>query len=198
MKRNSILVLGLGVFLSVGLLASGCSDSGGGTAKLDGSSDAKKDTGSTGGALGTGGKTGTGGIIGTAGATGAGGGSGTAGATGAGGATGTAGVTGTAGATGAGGSSGGTGGAIVVDAGKIDGSGDTTKVDSSPVDVSSLDSNRDVSIIDGSMVQLDSGSVDAGVDAPLTTDLALPLDAAALDTVAVDGGIDGGVDGNID
>ena len=63
MQRNSILALGFGVLLGVGLLTPGCGDSGGGT-KKDGSTDAKRDTGATGGSTARGGATGTGGASG--------------------------------------------------------------------------------------------------------------------------------------
>ena len=79
MKRNPILVLGLGVLLSFGVFAVGCGDDAA-PKKNDGSADAtKRDTGSTGGSIatggakGTGGATGAGGVTGTGGATGAGG-----------------------------------------------------------------------------------------------------------------------------
>ena len=72
MKRNSILVLGLGALLGFGLLTQGCGDSGG-SKKKDGSADAKKDVSGdirgTGGAIGSGGRTGTGGATGSGGTT---------------------------------------------------------------------------------------------------------------------------------
>jgi len=187
MKRNPILVLGLGVLLSFGVFAVGCGDDAA-PKKNDGSADAKKDTGSTGGST-----TATGGAKGTGGVTGAGGVTSTGGVTGAGGVIGTGGViTGSGGTTGAGGSTGPDGGAL--DTGRDVAPGETAKPDvpaDKPID---NDTNAPA---DGGPVHLDTQGLDT---TPVSLDTALDQapDAPALDTAAIEVQIDSGVDSGID
>jgi hypothetical protein len=190
MKRNSILALGLGVLLGVGLLGPGCGGSES-IVKQDGSADAKQNTGGSGGAR-TGGTTGAGGSKGAGGAI-------TGGTTGAGGSKGSGGATGGGGVT-------GTGGTIVV----MDGGSDAG-LDGAPRDVSRDQGNDavDVPIVtpDGGddvaedvPVMLDGGALDTGADAePVTLDTAIdesPVDAEAVDVdIEIDtSGLDTGID----
>lgn len=71
MKRNSILVVGLGTLLGAGFLAPGCGDSGSDNIS-EASVNTKLDASGTGGATGSGGATSFGGATGSGGATGAG------------------------------------------------------------------------------------------------------------------------------
>ena len=165
MKRNPILVLGLGVLLSFGVFAVGCGDDTP-AKKNDAAADGKKDTGSTGGAIGTGGVKGTGGTPSTGGAPGTGGRPGTGGAP-------------------------GTGGTPGLDGGRdlpapLDGSLDIAKDGPAdvPVKYDSLDGGP-----------LDSNPIDApAVDiTPVHLDTAIdntPVDAQSIDSLGVDGGAD--------
>jgi len=188
MKRSSILAIGFGMLLGVGLLTPGCGDSGGGS--KDASADAKKDALSTGGVRGTGGSVGSGGTRATGGS---GGGSG--GVAGSGGTGGSAGSGGTAGS----GGSSGTGGATILDDGgpKLDVAPDGRR--DTNADQGSSDA-RDVAIqdpetgIDMGPVQLDTGSVDvsidqAGIDSPIILDTSIDegtVDAEEIDTSGLD------------
>ena len=192
MKRNPILVLGLGVLLSFGVFAVGCGDDTpakkNDAAGLDGG---KKDSGPDvitplDVAKGTGGAPGTGGVIPNDG-----GGLGTGGAIGTGG---TPGLDGGAGGTP------GTGGTPGLDGGKLDTSNDLPKtdggLDSKPdgqIDVpigpdgSPLDT---VHPIDATPVDISlDTAIDQGVDAPPAVDLAA-LDGEDIDTSGVDGSTD--------
>jgi hypothetical protein len=193
MKRNPILVLGLGVLLSFGAFGVGCSDDTPAKPPVDGgSTDAKKDTGSTGGTTGSGGATASGGAIGTGGATSAGGALGTGGGIGTGGVLGTggSGLIGTGGSLGTGGAT-GTGGT------KIDGGADAfVRLDSSPVDGSKVDVNEDVPNInhdggiDGGSVALDGAHLDSAIDVATVNPVDAAIDSAILDAELVDGGLD--------
>jgi hypothetical protein len=182
MKRNPILVLGLGVLLSFGVFAVGCGDD---TAKKNDSSvDAKRDTGSTGDlATATGGAKGTGGVTGAGGAIDSGG---------AGGVVGSGGAIGSGGATGAGGTTG------------DGGLGPDSARDVAPTDTAKPDAAADHPVNnspDVGTVQLDTHAVDVGVDStPVMLDASLDqsLDAPALDTASIEVQIDSGVDGEID
>jgi hypothetical protein len=169
MKRNSLLALGFGVLLGVGLLTPGCGDSDSDT-KKDASADVKKDA-SPDGLKGTGGSTSTGGVKGSGGATGAGGTVGNGGATGAGGTVGSGGATGTGG-------SGPDGG---LDTGLIDTRG-ADGSDAIDVPIQNPDGKKDTTPL------LDVGGLDGtGIDAPA---LDTALDGPALDTAAVEVQID--------
>ena len=189
MKRNPILVLGLGVLLSFGVFGIGCGDDSKPAVKTDAATDAKRDTGSTGGTTSAGGTTGAGGAIGTGGVIGTGGAT-----TGLGGAIGTGGGVGTGGAIGTGGSTG-------LDAGpKLDAGPDAfVRLDVSPVDQGKFDVNDDVPVkndtgIDGGAVLLDGAHLDVAIDtAQVSVDAA--IDTAAVDTTEVDGG---NLDTNLD
>jgi hypothetical protein len=180
MKRTSILAIGFGMLLGVGLLTPGCGDSGS-DSKKDGSLDAKKDALSTGGAKGTGGAVGSGGARATGGSSGSGGVLGTGGS---------------AGAPGTGGAQGSGGATTPVDAGRDgapDGRPDTL------ADTRGTDS-RDVSITDPETgadtraPRLDVGSQDvsldqAGVDSRVLLDTSVDqgtVDAEEIDTSALD------------
>jgi two-component system chemotaxis sensor kinase CheA len=183
MKRNSILVLGLGALLGFGLLTQGCGDSGG-SKKKDGSADAKKDVSGdirgTGGAIGSGGRTGTGGATGSGGAVGAGGAIGVGGATGGGGAIGVGGATGAGGRTGTGGAT-GSGGTTTVrfDSGLDEGA---PRLDTGHLDVGS---------------PIDTRTIDGAEDVPLNLDV--PIDQPGVDVGVLDSEIDtSGLDSNID
>jgi hypothetical protein len=196
MKRNSILVLGLGMLVSFGLLAPGCGDDGkkGGTG-TDGSIDGKKDTGSA-----------KGGTTGTGGATGKGGTTGSGGATGAGGATGVGGATGTGGATTDGGPL--TGPEPSLDGGPV-------RLDTNPpVDTKGTDAidapipnpdgeadgpGVDGAKLDGTVILQHASGLDAGVDStPGSVDAALDSGADAA-PASIDLGVDGeSVDADVD
>jgi hypothetical protein len=164
MSRNAVLVVGLVMLLGFGTLTQGCGDTR--SAKKDGTVDAGKDAGSTGGAKGTGGASSTGGATGTGGSPGTGGATGTGGIPGTGGATGTGGIPGTGGAT-------GTGGGTGIDAGaKLDAAidGPESRLDAS-VDQGNGADTRDVptttdSAMDGSG---DLSSVDHAADMDAAT-----------------------------
>lgn len=191
MKRNPILVLGLGVLLSFGVFAVGCGDDAA-PKKNDGSADAKRDTGSTGGSTAaTGGAKGTGGVTGAGGVTSAGGAVGSGGVISSGGAVGSGGVTGSGGATG-------------LDGGpRLDGAPDLGQGEAGKLDGSTDQPiNNDVSGEAGN-VKLDTHGIDGvGVDVtPVSLDVAIDqgVDAPpAVDLGSVDGGIDGGLDGGLD
>lgn len=177
MKRNPILVLGLGVLLSFGVFAVGCGDDD--DKKNDGAiTDAKSDIGSTDGAISTGGVKGTGGAPSTGGATGTDGGAG--------------GVGGTGGTS-------GTGGTPGLDGGKdsptpSDGSLDTAKdslVDV-PVKYDSLDGHLplDSNPIDAPAVDVAQVRLDTAIDnTPVALDAAV-VDAEEIDSLGVDGSTD--------
>ena len=185
MKRNSVLVLGLGILLGAGLLAPGCSDDdkGGTTPSHDSGIDSKgidasRDTGATGGVKGTGGALGTGGAVldgaidivsGTGGAVG--------------------GAPGTGGSTGAGGSIKLDGGVDLGTIVPVDGGHDATTPDTKDAELDIPITNPDAAIdqaegIDGTVIpQVDTGSLDGGIDSTV---------------VSLDAGIDGSIDVEID
>jgi len=173
MKRNSIFAIGFGMLLGVSLLTPGCGDSGS-TAKKDGSLDVKKDTGSADGG-------GTGGVKGTGGALGSGGAVGSGGARGSGGAVGTGGALGTGGSTG-------------VDAGldgpavKLDVAVERTGNDAVDVPITNPETGSEVGSVKLDVGSIDNGLDQAGIDAPVTLDLA--IDESILDTGAVEAQID--------
>jgi hypothetical protein len=165
MKRNSLLALGFGVLLGVGLLTPGCGDSGD-SGKKDASADVKKDSGATGGSR-TGGTTGSGGAR-TGGTTGSGGAR-TGGTTGSGGSG--------SGGTGAGGTgAGGTGGSAI-DGGLDTGADTRTDVrgtDAIDVPIQNPEVGNDTRVL------LDVGGIDGqGIDAPV---LDTAIDESAVDT----------------
>lgn len=196
MKRNYVLVLGLGILLGAGLLAPGCgSDSGNGSTGHDGGTDAKLDGKGLDGA-GTGGVKGTGGALGSGGAVVDGGN---------GGALGTGGAVGNGGAT-------GTGGAVVLDGGVDSG------VDSGTVVTQDGPTNKDADLdvplpnpdgpdaaideqpgIDGMIIpQVDTGSLDGSLDVtPVSLDAAVDVEIDS-STMSMDADIDGGMDADID
>lgn len=189
MKRNSILVLGLGMLLGAGLLTPGCGsdDGGSGTGKDGGgSADAKKDGVSTGGAIGTGGTVlGSGGAIGTGGSTSRDGGFG--------------GTTGSGGATGTGGST-----SVNMDGG-VDGVGPDTRTGDDALDVpisnpDGSDAALDVNVgIDGPTIpQVLDGGLDGEIDvSPVSLDAGFDVEIDT--TPSLDGGMDvEGVDGSAD
>jgi hypothetical protein len=178
MKRNSILALGFGLFLGVGMLTPGCGDSGGGThkdASGDATSDAKRDTGATGGSTARGGATGTGGAVTTGGATGSGGATGAGGATSAGGAGGT---TSTGGNTGTAGMDGGVDGP----AGKLDTNRDSS--DAADVPLPGPETGAETGTVQMDTAGLDGGMDQAGLDGGVMLDSA--IDQADEDAPAID------------
>jgi hypothetical protein len=190
-KKHSVLCLGLGVVLSIGILDVGCSsdstspvDAG----KKDGSAGKDGGNGGSAGSTGVGGSgsggSATGGNVGSGGTIGSGG-SASGGSSGTGGAGGTVigGSSGTGGSA-TGGSS-GTGGAISVDGGPVDVGGDALDAP-----MGGNDAAIDSGSVDTGTVSLDVGAVDVSVDAPeIDTALALdmgidisPVDMSGVDT----------------
>jgi hypothetical protein len=189
MKRNSILVLGLGALLGFGLFAPGCGDSGDGkNNKGDGAVDGKKDSAGieagkgTGGKIGAGGSTGTGGMIGAGGAIGNGG------------------------AIGSGGTPGLDAGIDVVvppDTNKPKDLGsDAIDAPQNPEEVGNPmevgKDTKDVKPIDVTPVNID-GSLDSTGDTTVSLDTAIDqaadtADGPTLDTGSLDAELDGGLD----
>lgn len=160
MKRNSLLALGFGVLLGVGLLTPACGDSGD-SGKKDASLDVKKDSGATGGAR-TGGTTGSGGAR-TGGTTGAGG---------------TVSSGGTSGRGGAGGS-GGTGGSsdAGIDVVRLETPIDLRGTDAVDVPLQNPEVGKDT------IPLLDVGAIDVGIDGQ-------GIDAPVLDTAIDESAVD--------
>jgi len=193
-RKHSVLCVGLGAFLSFGLLGVGCSSNNNST----------PDAGKKDGSAGSGGKGGSGGSVGVGGS--ASGGSAAGGSIGSGGAIGAGGSA--SGGSSAGGSSGplaggssGTGGAVTGGSsgtggsatGGSSGTGGSGGLDGGSSDALDAPMGIDVAIdsasVDTGTVSLDVGALDMGEDAP-EVDMAVSLDTG-IDMTALDvGGMD--------